>query len=186
MIRGNRAIAIALPFILVFASQTRVSGSLQTLQFPATANKDSIVRFFYHPNPGSYFHIALIFRVVSETDPKWNTAPVHDVGRTAYITRLEMEGILIRLSDSQLSWTVSNVVEPLETYKTIHSFGGMSVKVLSSTTTAKASIRPEAICTTLAPLDQALHTPRGLWEFQRFRIQFHCKAPNFNPKTYPD
>jgi hypothetical protein len=186
MMRANRATAIVLAFILVFATQTEVSGSSQTLQLPAAADKDSIVRFFYQANPSSYFHIALIFRVVSETDPKWNTAPVHDVGRTAYITRLEMEGILKRLSDSQLSWTVSNVVEPLETYKTIHSFGGMNVKVLSSTTTAKASIRPEAICTTLAPLDQALHTPRGLWEFQRFRIQFHCKAPSFNPKTYPD
>lgn len=177
---------LPIAFVLGLACHGAGPKSSQALQVPAAEAEDSIVRFFYQPNPSSYFHVALVFRAVSEADPKWNTAPVQDVGRTAYITGSEMDGILRKLSDLRLPWVRSNVVEPLETYKTIHSFAGMNVKVLSSKTTATAAIRPEDICSTLAALDQVLQTPRALWEFQRFRTQYNCRAPNFNAKAYPD
>ena len=187
MIKANRAVAAILIFGFPFTYHAQLfSRSPQTSQLPTAATQDSVVRFFYQPNPSSNFHVALLLRVVTGSDARWNTAPLYDVGRTAYITDSEMQDFLKGLSRSGLSWTVSNSVEPLETYKTIHSFGGMNVKVLSSRATAKASIRPDMICVTLAPLDRVLHTPRALWEFKFFRTQYHCRVTNFDPKAYPD
>lgn len=51
--------------------------------------------------------------------------------------------------------------------------------------TAKALIASDKICETLASLDGALLTPRALGEFQGFRLQYHCRVPNFNLDAYP-
>jgi hypothetical protein len=72
----------------------------------------------------------------------------------------------------------SATIESLETYKTIHSYGcGMGIKVSVANGTAKSLIAPDNICETLAPFDGALLTPRALWEFQGFRLQYHCRVP---------
>jgi len=91
--------------------------------------------------------------------------------------------LLTRLS---LQWDESPMVDSLETYKTIHSYGyGMGIKVLSTNGTAKGLIAQTKICETLASLDSALLTPRALWEFQGFRLQYHCRVPNFDIDAYP-
>jgi hypothetical protein len=164
------------------SSQAASQGHALTLP----AGKDSVVRFFYQPADGEYFHVALIFRVVEENDPRWNTAPVFDVGRTAYVSLSDMQQLMTNLAHLSLRWDESAKIESLETYKNIHSYGGMGIKVLSANGTAKATIGPDKICETLAPLDGALLTPRALWEFQHFRLQCHCRVPNFNPNAYPD
>lgn len=184
----NSAIRICL--IIVFAFVIAAKGACQdksqghALTFPA--GKNSVVRFFYQPQDNNYFHVPLVFRVVDNQDARWNTAPVFDVGRTAYITLSEMLQLVASLSRSSLAWHESTKVENLETYKTIHSYGGMGVTVLSVDGTAKATIEPSRICDTLASLDAVLQTPRALWEFQLFRMQYHCQVPNFDPKAYPD
>jgi len=150
------------------------------------ADRDFVVRFFYQPPYNNYFHWPLLFRVVEENDPRWNTAPTLDVGRTAFISFSEMQKLITALSAAPLSWEESTTVESLETYKTIHSYRGMGIKMLSATGTAKATIEADKICETLAPLDATLRTPRALWEFRLFRTQYHCQVPNFDPKAYPD
>jgi hypothetical protein len=151
------------------------------------AGKDSVVRFFYQPPDGEYFHVALIFRVIQENDPRWNTTAYSDVGRTAYVSLSDMQQLITDLAHLSLRWDESAQVETLETYKTIHSYGyGMSIKVLSGKGTAKATIEHDKICETLAPLDGALLTPRALWEFQGFRLQYHCRVPSYNPDAYPE
>jgi hypothetical protein len=144
------------------------------------------VRFFYQPSESEYFHVALLFRVVEKNDPRLNTAPVFDVGRTAYISLSEMQQLMTSLSRFSLHWDESAKVEKLETYKTIHSYHGLGIKVLSANGTAKATIEPDKICETLAPLDDALRAPRALWEFQLFRSQYRCRVPDFNPNAYPE
>jgi hypothetical protein len=149
-------------------------------------DKASMVRFFYQPLNGEYFHFPLVFQIVNDNDPRLNTAPQSDTGRTAYISLSEMQRLIAALSDLRLLWRESEKVESLETYQTIHLHSSMRVKVFSSKGTAEAAIRPGNICKTLAPLDAALETPRALWEFQLFRAQYHCKVPNFNPNAYPE
>lgn len=163
-------------------SQAATQGHALTLP----AGKDSVVRFFYQPTSGEYFHAALIVRVVEENDSRWNTAPLFDVGRTAYVSLADMRQLIANLAHLSLRWDESAKIESLETYKNIHSYGGMSIKVLSANGTAKATIDPVKICETLAPLDDSLLTPRALWELQHFRLQYHCRVPNFNPTAYPD
>src|SRR5262249_36866632 len=68
-------------------SQAASQGHALTLP----AGKDSVVRFFYQPPEGEYFHFPLVFRVVNEKDPRLNTAPPLDTGRTAYISISEMQ-----------------------------------------------------------------------------------------------
>lgn len=151
------------------------------------AGKDSVVRFYCQPPESEYFHVALLFRVVEKTDPRWNTAPVFDEGRTAYISLSEMHQLMIKVGHLSLRWDESTKIESLEAYKTIHSHGyGMDIKVLSAKGTAKATIKPSKICETLAPLDSALLTPRALWEFQNFRLPYHCPVPGYNPDAYPE
>jgi hypothetical protein len=150
------------------------------------AGRDSVVRFFFQPPDGEYFHFALLLRVAKKDDPRWNTTASSDVGRTAYVSLSDMKRFMTRLTLLSLQWDESPNVESLETYKTIHSYGyGMGIKVLSANGTAKALIAPDKICETLASLDSALLTPRALWEFQRFRLQYHCRVPNFNLDAYP-
>jgi len=163
-------------------SQVASQGHALTLP----AGKHSVVRFYYHPPDGEYFHVALLFRVVKENDRRWNTAPVFDVGRTAYVSLTEMQQLMVNLAHLSLRWDESTKIESLETFKNIHSYGGMGIKVLSANGTAKTTIAPDRICETLAPLDGALLTPRALWEFQFFRSQYHCQVPKFNPNAYPE
>jgi hypothetical protein len=163
---------------------SQVASRDRALTLPA--GKDSVVRFFYQPPEGEYFHVALLFRAVEEDDPRWNTTAYSDVGRTAYISLSDMQQLISDLVHSSLRWDESTKVEGLETYKSIHSYGyGMGVKVLSAKGTAKAVIEPGRICETLSSLDGALLAPRALWEFQGFRLQYHCRVPSYNPDAYP-
>jgi len=172
--------------MLASAPWTSSQGANQHHALTLAADKDSVVRFFFVPAYNNYFHVALLFRVVEENDPRWNTAPLLDVGRTAYISLSEMQGLFAALSAEPLSWEESTKIEDLETYKTIRNDGRMDIKILSSGGTAKSGIPPKQMCETLTRFDPALRTPRALWEFQFFRRQFDCLVPNFDPKAYPD
>ena len=57
--------------------------SRAALSGPVDTN--TIVRFFYIPTQ-SYAHPPLVLRVVGEKDPRLNTAPLSNVGRTVYIS----------------------------------------------------------------------------------------------------
>ncbi len=188
MFKTRQVVRVCVSSIFILASfQGSLGQATSATHAPKlAANKESVVRFFYQPNDSNYFHVALLFRVVEGNDPRWNTAPVFDVGRTAYISASEMQQLMTALSGANLSWDESATVEGLETYKNIHSYRGMGVKVLSADGTAKTTISPDKICETLGSLDPALQTPRALWEFQLFRTQYHCQVPNFNPRAYPD
>jgi hypothetical protein len=165
------------------SSQAASQGHALTL----IAGHDSVVRFFYQPPEGEYFHVALLFRVVKKGHPRWNTTACSDVGQTAYISLRDMGRFMTVLARLSLRWDQSAIIESLETYKTIHSYGyGMGIKVLSANGTAKSLIAPDKICETLAPLDSALLTPRSLWEFQGFRLQYHCRVASYDPDAYPE
>jgi len=179
---------VCLSFIAALTSAQLASGQTTTQGHALTlaTSKDSVVRFFYQPPGGEYFHVALLFRVVKKSDSLWNSAPVVDEGRTAYISLSEMQQLMSKLTRLPLHWSASAQREALETYANIHSYRGMGIKVLSANGTAKATIAPDEICKTLGALDGALQTRRALWEFQFFRLQYHCQVTNFNFNAYRD
>jgi hypothetical protein len=152
-------------------------------------DKNTAVRFFYQP-AGDYFHAPLVFRPVEEGDPLLNTAPMREEGRTAYISFSEMQDLARLLAHSGLGWQESETVEVLGSYKKLGLSGigldTMDVRFVSSRGTARAEISPKAICMILKPLDAALKTPRALWEFQRFRLNYNCRVPGFKSDAYPD
>jgi hypothetical protein len=180
--------SLQLACVLLLAALTRgpltcgqdaSQGHILTLK----AGKESVVRFFYQPPKGHYFHDPLIFRVVEENDPRWNTTAYSDVGLTAYVSLSDMQQLFTNLAHLSLRWDESAKVEGLETYKTIQMYGyGMAIKVLSAEGTAKATIEHDKICETLARLDGALLTPRALWEFRGFRWDYHCCVPELRPR----
>jgi hypothetical protein len=185
----NRVTQVCFLFLATLAgapwASTQVASQAHALTLPP--GKDSVVRFFYQPPDGEYFHVALIFRVAKENDPRWNTTAYSDVGRTAYVSLSDMQQLITNLAHLSLRWDESAKIERLETYKTIRSYGyGMGIKVLSEKGTAKATIEHDKICEALSPLDGALLTPRALWEFQGFRLQYHCQVPGYNPTAFPD
>lgn len=188
MSKVNCATRITFLLLVILAGAPWTSSQVANQRHALTlaADKDSVVRFFFFPAYNNYFHVALLFRVVEENDPRWNTAPLFDVGRTAYISLSEMRELFAALSAEPLSWEESAKIEELETYKTIRNDGRMDIKILSSGGTAKSGIPPKQMCETLAKLDAAFRTPRALWEFQFFRQQFDCRVPNFDPKAYHD
>jgi hypothetical protein len=188
MSKMNCAARIISLLLVLLASAPWTSSQVANQHHALTlvADKDSVVRFFFFPAYNNYFHVALLFRVAEENDPRWNTVPLFDEGRTAYISFSEMRGLFAALSAEPLSWEESAKIEELETYKTIRSDGRMDIKILSSGGTAKSGIPPKQMCETLARLDPVLRTPRALWEFQFFRQQFDCRVPNFDPRAYHD
>lgn len=187
MFRRNYVTRIC--FLLLVASFGVLRGPSQaasqqhTLTLPA--DKNSIVRFFYTPPINNYYHAPLLFRVVAESDSRWNTAPALEAGRTAYISLSEMQNLIAALAAGHLSWTESKTVEEPETFTKVHGHGGgMEAKVFSAEGTGYAKIVPDKICDTLAALDTTLRAPRALWELQFFRMQYQCRVPNFDPDAY--
>ena len=188
MSKMNCVVRIGSSLLVILASAPGTSSQVANERHPLTlaADKNSVVRFFFIPAYMTTFPVPVLFRVVEENDPRWNTAPPSDVGRTAYISFSEMRGIFAALSAEPLSWEESAKIEELETYMAIRNDGRMDIKILSSGGTAKSGIPAKQMCETLARLDPALRTPRALWEFQFFRRQFGCRVPNFDPKAYYD
>jgi hypothetical protein len=150
------------------------------------ADEKTVVRFFYQPAPGDYLHAPLVFRVVEEGSPLLNTAPMREAGRTAYISLSEMRGIVETLKRSDIVWEESADIVTLGSYKKLPLFDDMAILVANSMGTAKTRIAPKTICRTLKPLDAALKTPRALWEFQGFRLNYGCEVPGFAHDAYPD
>jgi hypothetical protein len=176
---------IALAAIGTAGPQSQTTARGKSL-FEVSVNESTAVRFFYDED-NEYFHFPLIFRAVSATDPRLNTAPMGFEGRTAYILTTEMQQLLQELGASNLPWQGSKDVEALGSFKKIrNSTDTMEIMVVSSKGTARAKIDPKTICESLEPLDPALKTPRALWEFQIFRIEYDCQVPGFVPDAYPD
>ena len=149
------------------------------------ADEKTVVRFFYDP-PGEYFHAPLVLSVVEEGNKLLNTAPMKEAGRTAYLSLAEMRDVMQRLKRSHIAWEESGDTVTLGAYKKLPLFDDMEILVATSEGTAKTRIAPKTICQTLKPLDAALKTPRALWEFQIFRLQYGCAVPRFKPEAYPD
>lgn len=169
------------------------AGGIQSSQKPfrafdlhLQADQKTVVRFFYQPVGGDYFHAPLVFSVVEERNPLLNTAPMREAGRTAYISLSEMREMVQSLKRSDIVWEESGDIVTLGSYKKLPLFDEMEVLVANSMGSARAKIAPKAICTALKPLDAALKTPRGLWEFQGFRLNYGCKVPGFKYDEYPD
>jgi len=150
-----------------------------------SADETTAIRFFYN-NESDYFHFPLIFRAVERGDPRLNTAPMVAEGRTAYISETEMASMLRKLAQLDLPWRESGKVEVLGSFKRLRPWSNsMEILVACSKGTARAKVDPENICETLKPLDSALKTPRALWEFQGFRLNYRCQVPGFEYGAYP-
>jgi hypothetical protein len=143
------------------------------------------VRFFLQAT-GDNFLVPLVFRAVDQKDPRLNTAPILDSGRTAYISLSEMQQLLPALAHSGLLWREAGTVEILGSFRLLQPAADMDITIVSSHGTARAALDPKKVCNTLRPLDSALKTPRALWEFQLFRTAYGCKVPRFNYDAYPD
>jgi hypothetical protein len=127
-------------------------------------NKNTIVRFFFLP-ANDYFHPSLIFRVVTEKDPRLNTAPIANLGgRTPYVTLTEM--LIQKLAQADLSWYESDRVEVPKRIRPREITDKVQVRIFFANGTDWTLFDPKKICKTLAPVDSALKQPRALWEFQ--------------------
>jgi hypothetical protein len=188
--RGLDSWLLALAVIALSAGEllpTQGHGGPVALNAPI--DEKTAIRFFYDPS-GDYFHAPVVFRAAERGSSQINTAPMREEGRTAYITLEEMGDLARALSRSGLGWQASDTVEALGSYKELPLAGigldTMDVRLVSSRGTSKAQISPKAICTILKPLDVALKTPRALWEFQGYRLNYGCKVSGFKYDAYPD
>lgn len=82
---------------LVLVAFTVNAGEMQSSQklfrqsdLHLEADGKTVIRFFYQPALGDYFHFPLVFRVIGEGNPLLNTAPMREEGRTSYISLSEM------------------------------------------------------------------------------------------------
>jgi hypothetical protein len=176
-------LTLAALFAMSSASYAQTTGDGNVLNSPA--DESVAIRFFFQP-PGDSFHAPLIFRVVDEKDPRLNTAPILDSGRTAYISLSDMQRLLPAVTHLPLLWRHAETVEVFGSSRVLQLVDTMDITVVSSHGTARAALDPKKICETLKPMDSAIKTPRALWEFQLFRIGYGCKVPGFNYDAYPD
>ncbi|HEV2224207.1 MAG TPA: hypothetical protein VGR84_14505 [Candidatus Acidoferrales bacterium] len=165
------------------------SGSKSLLNYPV--DEHTAVRFFYNlgaDKSRDYFHGPLTFRAVTETDSRINTRSlVLHQGRTVYISLGEMRNLVDGLARFDVPWESSRELESLDwSIKPLPDTGKMDILAVFSKGTARAKLDPQKICTALNRLDSALKTPRALWEFQRFRLNYGCQVPGFDTGAYPD
>ena len=145
------------------------------------------VRFFYNPPAGAYFHFPLVLCTVTAGDARLSASRMQPEGRVSYVTQADMARLLRGLAAAGLSWRVSIAVQPLGSFKKLGTLPPeMQILVVSSKGTAWAFVDPKQICTTLAPLDSAIKTPRALWQFQRLRVDDRCAVQGFNWDAYPE
>jgi hypothetical protein len=90
--------------------------------------------------------------------------------------------ILVRLG---LPWRETKTVEQpgIEGFR--ETTGKLDIRIFSPGGTSVSLSDPGRICETLAPLDAAFKQPRALWEFQLFRVDYHCAVPGFDRNAYP-
>jgi hypothetical protein len=176
-------------WLLLMAVLATSLGFQQTVEkksvLGSPVDENTAVRFFYHDEE-NYFHFPLIFRPAAEGDSRLNTAPMGTEGRTAYISLADMQQLLQGLKRSDLSWQESEKIESLGPFRQLRGSESMEILAVCSKGTARANLDPKKICETLKPLDSALKTPRGLWEFQLFRQGYGCQVPGFDFEAYPD
>lgn len=180
----KRAVKILL-LVLIATHSSFSQPANEPVPLTLTADKDSAVRFYFVSSTNNYFHVPIVFRVVADNDPRLNTAPLIEEGRTCYISLSEMRAFFAALSSEALSWDESKTMEKLGPSKDVRGDGRMDIKILTSAGTAKSGIPTKQMCDTLQRLDSALQSPRAVFEFQHFRWEFGCKIPNFDPKKYP-
>jgi hypothetical protein len=166
---------------VVYGQSAPVRGSLTV-----PVNDGTVVTFFYLP-ANSYLHPALIFRVAKPGSPLLNKAPIKNRGgRTPYISIEEMRDLVGLLDHSDLSWRKSKQMEVPGAPSFSQTTGKLEIKVIGSDGTTLSLSNPDDLCQTLAPLDAALKQPRARWEFQLFRVQYHCQVPGFDRNAYPE
>jgi len=169
------------------AQSNQKQGRASLLHYPVDEN--TAIRLFYQPQ-GDYFHAPLVIRVVNGDKAMLITAPMLQEGRTTYVSLAEMRELAQKLAKTDLEWQESETAVALGSYKKLVGAGigvdAMEILVVGSNETARAKVPPKAICKTLKPLDASLRTPRALWEFQRFQVNYGCKVPGFKPNAYPD
>ena len=163
------------------ASCARPAGN-QTL-FSGSVDTNTSLRLFYFR--GDYFHPPLLFRAVGDKDPRLNTAPIFDEGRTVYISLKDMREVVRILANSALWQTTRKVEDPRPSMELEMPPDGMEIVLFLSTGTARTLIAPARLCATLAPVDTALRK-RALWEFRLFRVQYDCTVPGFDRNAYPE
>jgi len=187
MLKSMRFCVLALALLVAAGGVMAQSNQKhERVSIPNSAvDEKTAVRFFYDP-AGDYFHKPLVFRVVEEGSPLLNTAPIREEGRTACISLPEMRDLVQKLVHTDLPWHESGAVEVLGSYKNLPVSDEMELLVVVSNGTLRTQITPKAICRILKPLDATLKTPRALWEFQGFQLNYGCKVPGFKPGAYPD
>jgi len=150
-----------------------------------SVDETTVVRFFYQPS-GDYFHFPLVFRVAAPGSPDLNSAPMRQEGRTPFISLDEMSALIQKLERARLVQQQSESAATIESFRNIPASDDMRILVVSPAHSARGAISPKKICKTLAPLDSAFRTPRALWEFRGFRLNYGCAVSGFNPDAYPD
>lgn len=149
-------------------------------------DNSTVVRFYYHPLNANRYVYPLVLRVAAANDERMKVAPVLAEGRNVHISLSEMQELVARMTRSITMGQQTNGVEVLEDYQMIPVTLTMDVLVIFSRGAARGAIQSENICKTLGALDSAIKTPRGHWEFQRFRLYHGCRVPEFDDTKYND
>jgi len=187
MIRKSVTISLMIFVVLLAVAYGREQKDklVQSKVFDSSVNRKTVVRFFYDP-AANYSHKPLVFRVVEKNDALLNTAPTKEEGRIAYISLSEMHDLVQVLGKSGHVWQKSEAMEPLVPYKSLPTSDKMEILVLFSDRSVSTDVDPKTLCKFLRPLDVSLKTPRALWEFQGFRVNYGCKVRGFKVGAYPD
>jgi hypothetical protein len=145
---------------------------------------DTAIRLSYYGG-GDVIQAPLIFRPAQPGNTRLNTALATMEGWNTYVSFDEMAQLMQALARSNLAWKESKKVKSLEHFKEPDEISdNVRIEVVSPMGTARAKISSTKICEDLKPLNSALTTERGLWEFQSFLVFLNCKIPGFDFLKY--
>lgn len=148
--------------------------------------KDIGIRVFYAPLTDKIapFKFPRVFVPTSAQDPRLGKL----YGYTLYVLPKEVESLLRKLYELDLNWKAHSTPTPLRVrgpqLPTVAVHDRVQVIVSCDKGSCEAFFDGDRFCAVLAGLDSALTTPRALWEFQGYRVNFGCKVPEYDPHKF--
>jgi hypothetical protein len=156
----------------------------------APIGSTTAVSFFWFGDEWSHWRQPMNFYVADPGDPRLHTVRIgegglHSAGWDAWILAPEMRALIDALAHSDLEWQDSTKIETLKPAFQRKGGDWFEITVISSSGTAKASIRLTRMCDELERFDSVIATPRLLWQFQTLRWDDGCAVPGYDNLARP-
>ncbi len=187
MDRLKLGLGVTLLFLVAPMCQAQHVNKNGTLGVPA--DRSTAVSFFYFGDIWSHWREPMNFYTVGPGDPRLHRvqgpAELQSAGWVTWITEDEMRLLIKKLGALDLDWRYTARIEHFHPLRQRQIHDWVDLTVVSSRGPAQAEIRLTRMCDDLQKIDDAMPTPRILWQFRTLRWDDGCVIPGYHNEEKP-